>query len=140
MSTDDGLTWSIPVVIAKTPSSSNKLRMQSFVPSVEVGSDQRVYVTYYDFRKDTKTNGEATDYWVISCNASCHVATSRGNEQRLTPTSFNMLNAPVARGHFLGDYMGLARQGSGMLAVFGIATNSSPVNKSEMVSVRISAP
>lgn len=140
MSTNDGQTWSVPVVIAKTPSSSNKLRMQSFVPSVEVGSDQRVYVTYYDFRNDTKTNGEATDYWVISCNASCHVATSWSNEERLTPTSFNMLNAPVARGHFLGDYMGLARQGSGMLAVFGIATNSSPVNKSEMVSVRISAP
>jgi hypothetical protein len=140
MSVNDGQTWSLPVVIAKTPSSSNKLRMQSFVPSVEVGSDHRVYVTYYDFRFDTKTNGEATDYWAISCAASCHVATSWGNEQRLTTASFNMLNAPVARGHFLGDYMGLARQGTGMQAVFGIATATSPVNKSEMVSVHISPP
>lgn len=140
MSTNDGQTWSIPVVIAKTPSSTNKLRMQSFVPSVAVGSDGRVYVTYYDFRNDTAAGGEATDYWVISCNASCQVGTSWGNEQRLTPTSFNMLNAPVARGLFLGDYMGLARQGLKMLAVFGVATGTSPVNKSEIVSVQISPP
>ena len=32
-----------------------------------------------------------------------------------------MLDAPVARGHFLGDYMGLTRQGTGMRAVFGVA-------------------
>ncbi len=140
MSTNDGATWSIPVVIAKTPSSNNKLRMQSFVPSVAVGSNGRVYVTYYDFRNDLSDGKESTDYWVVSCIASCQVGTSWGNEQRLTPTSFNMLNAPVARGLFLGDYMGLARQGTKMLAVFGVATDTSPVNKSEMVSVQISPP
>jgi hypothetical protein len=32
-----------------------------------------------------------------------------------------MLDAPVARGHFLGDYMGLVRNGSVMLPAFGIA-------------------
>ena len=38
------------------------------------------------------------------------------------PVTFDMLHAPVARGHFLGDYQGLARRGNRMLAVFGVAT------------------
>ena len=33
-----------------------------------------------------------------------------------------MLDAPVARGHFLGDYMGLARAGDAVYPVFGVAT------------------
>ena len=31
---------------------------------------------------------------------------------RLTKQSFNILDAPKAGGHFLGDYMGLARKGN----------------------------
>ena len=46
-----------------------------------------------------------------------------GDEQRLTNTSFNILDAPGAPGHFLGDYMGLAASGSTTVyPVFGIAT------------------
>ena len=33
-----------------------------------------------------------------------------------------MLDAPVAGGHFLGDYMGLARAGEAVYPVFGVAT------------------
>jgi hypothetical protein len=43
--------------------------------------------------------------------------------KRLTTASFNMLDAPVVRGHFLGDYMGLAASGpTTVYPVFGIAT------------------
>jgi len=138
MSRNGGGTWTAPVMIAKTPYSTNKLRMQSFVPSVEVGANSRVYVTYYDFRNDKKDGKEATDYWSVTCNGAagttCANAANWGNERRLTTASFNMLNAPVARGHFLGDYMGLVKQSTGVRAVFGIATGP---NLNEMVTALI---
>ena len=41
----------------------------------------------------------------------------------MTNTSFNILNAPEAGGHFLGDYMGLAASGpSTTYPVFGMTT------------------
>ena len=50
-------------------------------------------------------------------------AVNWGDEQRLTTSSFNILDAPVARGHFLGDYMGLAASGmTTVVPVFGVAT------------------
>jgi hypothetical protein len=138
MSTNAGNSWSTPVKISKTPYNPVKLRNQSFVPSVAVGANHKVYVTYYDFRNDTSQGGELTDYWAISCDiavgANCRTAGGWGNEVRLTPTSFNMLDAPVARGHFLGDYMGLAQQGSQMRAVFGVAVAP---NENQIVTATI---
>ena len=138
MSTNGGASWSKPFVVAKTPANTNKLRTQSFVPSVEVGAGGKVYVSYYDFRNDIDDGKEATDFWAISCNIAggddCRAAGGWGNEARLTPASFNMLDAPVARGHFLGDYMGLVRQGNVMRTVFGVATGP---NLNEMVTATI---
>jgi hypothetical protein len=128
MSTNQGNSWSKPVKISKTPYSPNKLRNQAFVPSVAVGADHRVVVTYYDFRNDTNDGKELADFWAISCDIeagdNCRTAGGWGHEQRLTPTSFDMLDAPVARGHFLGDYMGLVRQGNVVRPLFGIATGN----------------
>ena len=56
------------------------------------------------------------------CKADCGTRSSWGGERRLTNKSFDMLNAPEARGHFLGDYMGLVAAGDGVHPVFGIAT------------------
>ena len=53
----------------------------------------------------------------------CTTPANWGNEERLTTASFNIVNAPVAGGHFLGDYMGLAASGpTTVYSVFGIAT------------------
>ncbi len=140
MSTTAGNSWSPAIRISATPASKNKLREQAFVPSVAVGKNGKVHVTYYDFRNDTADAGlEAVDYFAISCNAgagaNCRKASGWGNEVRLTGSSFNMLDAPVARGHFLGDYQGLVLQGdAGMRAVFGIA--SAP-NVSDIVTALI---
>ena len=138
MSTNNGNSWSPPVKINKTPYSANKLRNQAFLPSVAVGANHKVYVTYYDFRNDTNDGRELTDFWAISCDidagANCRSAGGWGNEQRLTDASFDMLNAPVARGHFLGDYMGLARQGDHVRAVFGVAVAP---NQNDMVTALI---
>jgi hypothetical protein len=45
-----------------------------------------------------------------------------------------MLDAPVAGGHFLGDYMGLARAGEAVFPVFGIATRA---NRTDLFMRRI---
>jgi hypothetical protein len=82
-------------------------------------------VTYYDFRNDTNTPAgfEGTDYFALFCSTACTNSANWGNEQQLTTASFNILDAPVAGGHFLGDYMGLAASGSTTVyPVFGVAT------------------
>jgi hypothetical protein len=124
MSTDNGRRWSAPVRINQTPRNANALRQQAFVPSIEVGPGGVLVVTYYDFRNDDAP-AELTDHWAVFCDPGrrdCAQAASWGEERRLTRRSFDMLLAPVAGGHFLGDYMGLAQAGGAVHPVFGIAT------------------
>jgi hypothetical protein len=129
-SLDGGATWSTPVMINKTPQTlSNPLRQQAFIPAVTSAGDGTLAVTYYDFRNDTDATGEElTDYFSIFCTPSAKVSCTDpanwGNELRLTDTSFNMLDAPIANGHFLGDYMGLVASGQNVWPVFGIATGT----------------
>jgi len=124
MSTDGGVSWTTPVRVNQTPdNATNALRQQAFVPSVAVNDAGVVTVTYYDFRNDG-TIGELTDHWAVFCSPAaedCGVAANWGDEVRLTDVSFDILKAPIARGHFLGDYMGLATSGNDELPVFGIA-------------------
>jgi hypothetical protein len=127
-STDLGNTWSAPVMINQTPANAaHPCRQQAFIPAVVAAGDGTVVVTYYDFRNDANTPAgfEATDYFAIFCTSTCSSAAGWGNEKRLTSTSFNILDAPVAGGHFLGDYMGLAASGqNNVFPVFGIATGT----------------
>jgi len=124
-STDGGFTWSTPVRIDKTPGNASPLREQAFLPSVTVTNSGIVGVTYYDFRNDN-TSGEYADYWFIACDAKVHDCTQAANwdEQRLTEAPFNYLNAPFARGLFLGDYEGLAATDSAFLAIFAQPSNT----------------
>jgi hypothetical protein len=128
-STDGGRTWSTPIMVNQTPTNTtNPCRQQAFVPAVvATGDGAAVVVTYYDFRNDTNTpvGFEGADYFAVICSAAndCSKAGSWGDEQRLTASTFNILDAPVARGHFLGDYMGLAASGpTTVYPVFGIPT------------------
>ncbi|QCP52784.1 exo-alpha-sialidase [Trinickia violacea] len=128
-SDNGGATWSAPVMINQTPANAtNPCRQQAFIPAVvATGDGKTIVVTYYDFRNDTNTptGFEGTDYFALFCPAAsaCTNPANWGNEQRLTTASFNILDAPVARGHFLGDYMGLAASGpTTVYPVFGIAT------------------
>ena len=118
MSTDDGLTWSVPIRINQTPANAdNPLRQQAFLPSVAVAGNGTVAVTYYDFRNDGAT-GELADHFVVHCNANCGGASSWHDERRLTDASFDITQAPVAGGFFLGDYVGLAANGTDFLSAF----------------------
>jgi hypothetical protein len=115
-------------MINQTPPNANPCRQQAFIPAVVASGDgNAVVITYYDFRNDKNTPAgfEATDYFAVTCSTAsdCSNAGSWGSEQRLTTSSFNILDAPVARGHFLGDYMGLAASGAtSVFPLFGVAT------------------
>jgi hypothetical protein len=124
MSTDGGTTWSRPVHVDKAPANRNKLREQAFIPSVAVAGDGTVVVTYYDFRYDDETV-EGTDHWAVFCSSACDQGSSWGQEVRLTGGSFDMLQAPLAGGRFLGDYMALAISGSTVRPIFGITDGAS---------------
>jgi hypothetical protein len=123
---DSGRTWSTPVPINRTPvNRANRLRQQAFVPTVKVGADGRLVVTYYDFRNDhDRAQVELTDHWAVLCDpgeADCRRSSNWAVERRLTARSFDMLQAPEANGFFLGDYMGAASTGRRVLPVFGVA-------------------
>jgi hypothetical protein len=117
-STDGGVHWSAPQKVSDSPAA-----VQAFTGSVDVNSDGAVGVTFYDFRNDTSSTATAlTDYWF---RASTDGGASWGNSQRVTPTSFDMKTAPVARGFFVGDYEGLDHAGS-TFKVFFVQTDSTP--------------
>jgi hypothetical protein len=79
-------------------------------------------VTYYDFRNNTPDDGIlGTDKWAVHCHAACNLATSwPADEQdtRVTPETFDMRDAPFARGWFLGDYVGLDDDGTDFISLF----------------------
>jgi hypothetical protein len=116
-SKDRGHTWSSPIKVNQTPPNPLRpLTQQAFLPSVAVGGNGTVVVTHYDFRNDGDT-GELADYWMVSCKSNCDEPAKWG-EIRLTEASFDYQQAPVVRGLFLGDYLGLAATREGYLAFF----------------------
>lgn len=122
MSTNDGQRWSRPIKISQAPRLANRFRQAAFVPTIAVNADGIVAVTYYDFRNDDGT-GELADQFALFCNPNSSDCAKRGNwgsEQRLTEESFDILDAPVARGHFLGDYMGSESVTSDVHPAYGL--------------------
>jgi hypothetical protein len=122
-STDGGHHWSTPVKVNHTTSGK-----QAFTAGVHVASNGDVAVTYYDFRNDAANDAAlSTDYWVTHCHAAtsdCSQASSWGDENRLTPVSFDMRSAPYAVGYFVGDYEGLDNFGTTFTPFFAQATGT----------------
>ncbi len=126
-STDGGLTWSTPIKINQTAASGpSDLNAQAFTPSVHVAADGTIGVTYYDFRNnDSGTPALETDYFIVHCHpttpTTCANPANWGTEVQLTDASFDMRQAPVARGFFVGDYEGLdSATGNGFGALFSV--------------------
>jgi len=115
-STDSGKSWSPLRAIDQTPGP------HAFNQTVQVAGDGTVAVLYYDFRNNTPDPGLPTDVWLTQ-------STDGGEtwaEQHVTGP-FDMKQAPVARGYFLGDYMGLEAIGDDLLAFFA-TTQGDPAN------------
>jgi hypothetical protein len=131
MSTDGGFTWSQPIKINQTPDAIPLLRRQAFLPSVAVNGQGVVGVSYYDFRNDID-NGtlvELADHWFVYCEANCSDPASwMNNEIRLTEAPFDYVKAPFAGGLFLGDYVGLAADGTDFLSFFQQSSAADPAD------------
>ncbi len=129
-STDGGQHWSAPVKVNHTAAGK-----QAFTAAVHVASNGDVAVTYYDFRNDRLGDSAlSTDYWVAHCHAATKNCTERSNwtaanENRLTPTSFDMRTAPYAIGYFLGDYEGLDNFGTTFTPFFVQANGTDPFHQ-----------
>jgi hypothetical protein len=110
-STNGGDTWSDPVVVSNSPSG-----ISAFLPAIAVASDGKVGLTYYDFRTLTPDNTTTlpTDIWFKSAPRGANLATAA--ETHVTGP-FNFLAAPNAGGFFLGDYEGLAANGTSFVGV-----------------------
>ena len=127
-SRDGGRTWTSPVKIDNAPTN-----VSAFTPSVAVARDGTVGVAYYDFRNNDAAAGLPTDYWFTSCASSC---TSPGNwTETHVEGSFNMENAPIARGYFLGDYQGIATAGNNFGLLF--ARSGSTPSTSDVVYTKV---
>lgn len=127
-STDGGATWSEPVEINKTPDTGAEGNRQAFVPSISVGTEGTLAVTYYDFRNNQTSVHDRleTDYWVVHCHPVAEVTCTdpaQWQESSAIGSSFNIKAAPYARGYFPGDYAGLTAAGPGFVAVFSRARN-----------------
>jgi hypothetical protein len=124
MSTDSGRRWTRPVKINQTPNNrTNRFREAAFLPTIAVSDDGVLAVTYYDFRNDDGS-GELADQFALFCNpasGNCARANRWGQEKRLTEMSFDMLDAPDAGGHFLGDYVGSESESGDVHPVYGVA-------------------
>ena len=126
-STDGGKTWSTPIKLDTGSGTS-----QSFTAAVAVADNGAVGVTFYDFRSNTAAPGLPTDSWL---ETSQDGGATWAEDHLGGP--FNMENAPISRGYFLGDYEGLAAIGNDFLAFFATTTGA---NLTDIFSVRATAP
>lgn len=112
-SDDAGLTWSPPVQVNRVPS------VQAFIPNVRVAPDGTLAVTYYDFRKNT------ADPTTLPTQHFLALSNDRGEHFReiALDRPFNIRNAPVARGFFIGDYQGLQPVGASLFRPFFVIAN-----------------
>jgi Neuraminidase (sialidase) len=125
-STDGGQHWSAPAVV------SHHSAAQSFNHAVAVGNDGELAVLYYDdARNNDATPGIPTDVYL---RHSADGGRTWSAPQLLT--SYDVSNAPFARGLFVGDYQGLAAIGSNdLIAFFGVA-GTTP-GSSNVLSIRL---
>ena len=123
-STDGGRTWSEPIKVNQSPPG-----IAAVTPSVDVLADGTVGVTYYDFRDNTPDPGLPTDYFLVHSHAG---GATWGDEATITPTPFDYTNAPVARGYFLGDYQGLANNGTAFKVFFVQTNDTNTANRTDV--------
>ena len=140
-SSDGGNSWSAPIKVNQTPRNTNPADEQAFVPNIRVASDGSVALTYYDFRNNDAGPGVPTDAWIVRCAANCGSAANWGNEARLSPASFDIEQAPAARGpfgYFLGEYEGLANVGGSFVFAFIQVNNGNTANRTDVFETKVS--
>ncbi len=116
-STDDGLTWSVPVVINSDATPPG----DQFFPWLEVDDKSRMHLTFYDTRhvvqNDNTQFGFIDQYYAYSDNGGAN-----WTEIRVTPQSFSSQFDGFG-GTFMGDYLGLSTAGNRTLPVYPTTQN-----------------
>jgi hypothetical protein len=138
-STDGGLTWSMPTRINQTPPTANPLDGQAFLPSIAVADDGTIGLVYYDFRFNTS---DPDTLPTAAFLAHSHDGGSTWEESQIS-APFDLETAPVApvaRGYFIADYVGLAADGRDFVSAFAIANDGNLDNRTDIVAVRAEAP
>jgi hypothetical protein len=106
-----------------------------------VAANGTVGVTSYDFRTNTAAAGAPTDDWLVRCPSSSGDCTNPASwSETHVAGPFDIETAPVARGYFLGDYMGLTTVGSDFntFLPFFVQTNTgSPSNQTDVFATTI---
>jgi hypothetical protein len=90
--------------------------VQAFLPAVHIRNDGTIGVSYFDFRSNNSEPSILTDYWLVQSTDG-----TTWRESRIAAT-FDYSTAPVARGLFLGDYMGLVSSGTTFVPVYALTT------------------
>jgi hypothetical protein len=138
LSTDGGRTWTRAVQVNRTPERPG-LYGAAFTPAIRVMDDGTVGILYYDFRNHLAPGPQLeTDAWLVRYRRSGQSLVFV-DETRVTPVSFDMRQAPVARGFFVGDYIGLGvgdiERPEGIRRVFKpFFTISTAADKAQVVS------
>jgi hypothetical protein len=132
-SLDGGLTWSPTIKINKTPTTINPGNQQAFNPVATVLDDGTIGVRYSDFRNNTPDVATlGTDEFLIHCHptapTTCTNAANWGEEVKQTDASYNMRQAPFARGWFVGDYVGMDTDGADFLPFWTQPFGTDPAN------------
>jgi hypothetical protein len=132
-SLDGGLSWSPTIKINKTPTNISLGNQQAFNPVGSVLDDGTIGVRYSDFRNNTPDVATlGTDEFIIHCHptspAACADPTNWGAEVRQTDASYNMRQAPFARGWFVGDYVGMDTDGEDFLPFWTQPFRTDPGN------------
>jgi len=141
MSSDGGVTWTAPIKVNQTPRNATAADEQAFVPQVHVAADGSVAVTYYDFRSNDANPGVPTDAWIVHCTGNCGNQASWSDEARLSSASFDIEQAPSARGpfgFFLGDYEGLTNIGNNFVTAFVQVNNGNGANRTDVFKTTVS--
>ena len=126
-SRDGGKTWSTPTVV------SHHAATNSFNHAIAVAGDRDVAVLYYDTARnvDGPADGIPTDVYLRH--------SGDGGQTWSAPlklASFDFAKAPVARGPFLGDYMGLEPRGPNDLIAFFAVTGAGQ-DSADVISMQL---
>jgi hypothetical protein len=126
-SQDGGATWSVPVRV------NADAGVPAFTPSLAVLPDGSIGVSYYDFRSAATASTRPTDYWLAVSRDGVN-----WRETRLAG-NFDLLNAPDARGRFVGDYQGLVGGGNEFKLLYVRTNNADTSNRTDVYADRIDA-
>jgi hypothetical protein len=109
--------------------------VQALVPSINARADGTLGVSYFDMRSNTSDAATLlTDYWL---------ATSRDGvswTDRRISAAFDLATAPVARGLFLGDYMGLVSAGNNFYPLYVRTNSGNLTNRNDVFMTPMNIP